>query len=829
MTAGKATVTEGSPLDPAVAAAAGGEEEKVETAVHELLPVARAAPSILVVDDEEGFADTLADILSSRGYRTVKAGTGRDATRLVRESQIDLALVDLKLPDIPGTEVLARIREASPTTEVIILTGHASLDTALRALNLGASGYIEKPYDIDRLFLVIERALANRARRAGGTPLVELARLLDASTVPVFAYELATGRITVASAAFDSLFDDLSGGELPASRPNLDKVLGHAGPHESAVHLAQLSRFGRAATDLPLKRRDGSVVWFELTSTIVDARPGLALGVMVDVTARRRAEAEARRGKRYFEAIFDNLAAGVALIDSAYTIQRVNTAFARFYQSTAGALVGRKCYEVIHQHQTPCQLHGEVCPMVNCLALGTTTRVQHRHTDAEGRIRYQETTMTPLRDEEGTVVSFAAVFADFTEIKLAQEESEAKSRKLEQLNRDLEAQSNQLAAQAEELERANAELIRLTAAKDDFVSMVSHELRTPLTAISEGISLVGDSSLGPVNEQQRRFLALAHRNCTRLTELINDLLDLSKIEAGRMEIRPVRIDLSGVLEELAETFGVSARQKNLTLAAPETSERHYVYADEKMVRRILNNLLSNALKFTDSGKISITAESRGDHVLVTVADSGIGIPASEQKRVFEKFHQVQRADRGRPAGTGLGLALTRQMVEMNGGRIWFESQENVGTTFFLTLPLDSDLARVAALLSRRKAAAATPRERMALLLAVLDGVELCRTRGSDALVQVADEIDAIVNSCHLNLLARQRLPSSGDIVLLLEGIEPEIAAQERALRDKLKGATFILGDEVAPVRVGISSCRLNGSVEPRTLLDDLRRKVADVD
>ncbi len=796
-----------------------------ENAHLDPVPVARTAPAILVVDDETGFADTLADILGSRGYRTVKAGNGRDAVRIVQQTQIDLALVDLKLPDIPGTEVLARIRETSPTTEVIILTGHASLDTALRALNLGASGYIEKPYDIDRLFLVIERALASRARRAGGTPAAELGRLLDASSVPVFAFELTTGRVTAASAAFDNLFDDLAGGEHQP-RPTLAAILAHADPQESTAHVARLNRFGRAGTDLPFQRRDGSVTWFELTSTTIDTRPGLALGVMVDVTARRRAEAESRRSRRYFEAIFDNLAAGVALIDSAYTIQRVNAAFARFYGSTASALVGRRCYEVMHRHPTPCQLHGEVCPMVNCLALGATTRVQHRHTDPEGRVRYQETTMTPLRDEEGTVISFAAVFADFTEIKLAQEESELKSRKLEQLNQDLESQSNQLVAQAEELERANAELIRLTAAKDDFVSMVSHELRTPLTAISEGISLVADSSLGPVNEQQRRFLALAHRNCTRLTDLINDLLDLSKIEAGRMDVRPVRFDVSRMLGELAETFGVSAREKKLVLAAPGNDCQHHVYADEKMVRRVLNNLLSNALKFTDSGTVRIAAETRGDHLLVSVADSGIGIPASEQQRMFEKFHQVQRADRGRPAGTGLGLALTKQMVEMNGGRIWFESQEGVGTTFFFTLPLDSDLARVSALLSRRTVSA--PRMRATLLLTLLDAGELCRTHGADALDQAADAIDSIINACHLSTLARQRLPESGDTILLLEGTEPELVAQERSLRGKLKGATFVLDEEVAPVRVGVGVCRLNGSVEPRDLLETLRREVASV-
>jgi PAS domain S-box-containing protein len=803
-------------------------ETSLSVAGPEPASLPRTAPTILVVDDETGFADTLADILGSRGYRTVKAGNGREATHLVQQVHIDLALVDLKLPDISGTEVLARIRDTSPGTEVIILTGHASLDTALRALNLGASGYLEKPYDIDRLFLTIERTLASRARRTATSPATELGRLLDASPVPVFSFETATGIITAASAAFDRLFQDSVDDERFGPRPTLRQIFAHADPDEVTAHLARLERFGRAGTDLPLRGREGTAAWFEFVSHTIDTKPGLALGVLVDITARRQAEAESRRGRQYFEAVFDNLAAGVALIDSSYTIERVNAAFARFYRKTAAELVGRKCYEVIHSNRTPCQLHGDVCPMYNCLALGITTRVQHRHVDAEGKVRYQETTMTPLRDEEGTVVSFAAVYADFTEIKLAQEESEAKSKELEQLNQELAAQSSQLTAQAEELEKANTELVRLTAAKDDFVSMVSHELRTPLTAISEGINLVADGSLGQVSEQQRRFLGLAHRNCIRLTELINDLLDLSKIEAGRMDVRPVRFDLAHMLQELVETFAVSAREKRLAISASGSDQPHCVYADERMTRRVLNNLLSNALKFTDSGEVRIRIEAKTDHVLVSIADSGIGIPASEQKRMFEKFHQVQRADRGRPAGTGLGLALTKEMVEMNGGRIWFESQESVGTTFFFTLPFDSDIARVSVLLSRRTAAAVQPRVRTAMLVALLDGAELRRDRGADALAQAADAIDSLLNSCHLGILTRQHLPESGSVLLLLEGTESELVAQEQALRDKLRGATFVLGGEVARVRVGASSCRLNGVVEPRVLLEALCKEVTDV-
>ena len=141
--------------------------------------------------------------------------------------------------------------------------------------------------------------------------------------------------------------------------------------------------------------------------------------------------------------------------------------------------------------------------------------------------------MTPLHNESGTIVSFVAMFADFTEIKQAQEDSEAKTRELETLNRELTAQRNRLTAQATELEQANTELVRLGAAKDDFVSLVSHELRTPLTAISEGISLVADGSLGTLVAPQTKFLNVAYRNCIRLGELINDLLDHRSWPNGR--------------------------------------------------------------------------------------------------------------------------------------------------------------------------------------------------------------------------------------------------------------------------------------------------------
>jgi DNA-binding response OmpR family regulator len=194
------------------------------------------APTILIVDDESAFAGTLADILGTRGYQTLTAPTGEEGAQAVRRTQVDLAIVDMRLPDLTGVEVLARIREHSPRTEVIILTGHASLDTAVRCLNLGAFGYIEKPYDIDRLFLLIERALGRRTRKCATGRLASLARLLDESAVPAFAYYPDNGQIAIASTAFARL---IGFADADVQGVSVFTLLGKSGPEAVADHLTR--------------------------------------------------------------------------------------------------------------------------------------------------------------------------------------------------------------------------------------------------------------------------------------------------------------------------------------------------------------------------------------------------------------------------------------------------------------------------------------------------------------------------------------------------------------------------------------------------------------
>ncbi len=670
------------------------------------------------MDDEPNFTATLAEVLSTKGYLTTTASNGKEALAAVKRKAIDLALVDLKLPDIDGIRLLKRIKDASPDTEVIILTGHASINTAVQAMNQGAFGYLEKPYRIERLFLLIEKALMQRSI---SIPAIDRGTqpdlILTESDTPAFTFTVESGRVLNANPALLEMLGTGRTGFEAMSSDEFQMQNSEIGNRNSTFSILH-SAFGWSLTDLGipadyaarLKSRGdaqtditwdspGGRKWYRVHSTLSRSKDGTALALLYDITASRRREAENNRTRQYFEAVFSNLAAGIVIINSDYVIQQANPEFAKFFRMPPAELVNRKCHALIHRHPTPCHFHGEVCPIKNCLATGSTCRVQHRHRDARNRLRFIESTMAPLRDEADTIVSFVAIFADFTAIKTAQQEaaqlahtSERKSLELERLNRELLAQQKQITLQADELKKTNIELIRLSATKDDFISMVSHELRTPLTAINEGISLVADSTLGPVSRKQEEFLKLALNNSRRLGDLINEILDLSKIEAGRMDLTPGEIDLSRLLNETAASFAAAARDKDLQLAVSPISPALRVYADERTLRRIMNNLLSNALKFTDHGSITISARKRSRTAEIAVADTGIGIPESEQTRIFRKFHQVNHPDGRRPPGTGLGLALTREMVRMNNGEISFQSREGTGTRFAFTLPLDNPAA-----------------------------------------------------------------------------------------------------------------------------------------
>jgi signal transduction histidine kinase len=239
-----------------------------------------------------------------------------------------------------------------------------------------------------------------------------------------------------------------------------------------------------------------------------------------------------------------------------------------------------------------------------------------------------------------------------------------------------------------ELAFANERLKELDRLKSDFVSNVSHELRTPLTAIKGAVDLILREVAGPLTEKQIHYLTRVRSNTQHLAGLINDLLDLSKIESGKIEVKSSLVSMGGLVHEVVETLRPIAVEKGIALEAAIPEQSIMVWADRDKINQVLMNLIGNAIKFTPAhGTVTVSASRNGDErVQVSVSDTGPGVPPEENEKIFDKFYQVGEVDGVKPKGTGLGLAICKALVELHGGRIWVESEMNRGSTFYFTLP-----------------------------------------------------------------------------------------------------------------------------------------------
>jgi len=236
-------------------------------------------------------------------------------------------------------------------------------------------------------------------------------------------------------------------------------------------------------------------------------------------------------------------------------------------------------------------------------------------------------------------------------------------------------------------EQAEDNLKRALKIKSEFTSTVSHELKTPLAAIREGVQLVVDGSLGPVNAEQKDCLQIVKGNIERLVRLINDILDFQRLESGRMvfDIKPN--DLHALIREVVQTMAFSAQKKGLDLSMRLGSGPLVCLFDRDKIAQVLSNILSNAIKFTEKGSVVVSVSSRGPHVLVSVEDTGIGIKREDIPKLFQRFAQIQEKGYRKTGGTGLGLVISREIIKHHQGDIWIEPGKHQGAVVCFTLPL----------------------------------------------------------------------------------------------------------------------------------------------
>ncbi|MEE8360017.1 MAG: ATP-binding protein, partial [Candidatus Omnitrophota bacterium] len=237
-----------------------------------------------------------------------------------------------------------------------------------------------------------------------------------------------------------------------------------------------------------------------------------------------------------------------------------------------------------------------------------------------------------------------------------------------------------------ELEIKNTELKKLDQLKSDFVSTVSHELRTPLSIIKEGINLILDEITGKINEKQNKYLSIARQNVDRLERIINDLLNISKIESGKMKLKKQSVFISELIKNVTDSFKPKLKETGIKFKLNLPKKDVEIYVDPDRIMQVFVNLIGNALKFTKEGHIEISVEGKGQEIECAISDTGIGIAKEDLPRVFTKFRQFGRQDGPGERGTGLGLVISKGIIEMHKGNIWVDSTLGKGTSFVFTIP-----------------------------------------------------------------------------------------------------------------------------------------------
>jgi PAS domain S-box-containing protein len=393
-----------------------------------------------------------------------------------------------------------------------------------------------------------------------------------------------------------------------------------------------------------LTRTDGKVVWVSARGYAVrdaDGRVTRVIGVAQDVSDIKQAEQALRESEKELRLITDAVPAFISYADSGETLRFCNKALAAFVGARPEDLVGRPLRELYGE-----DVYRKLQPHAQRALAGETVQFQRRQVTRDGSAIELDVTYIPRYGVLGEVEGFYALLTDITELK------------------------------------------RLDRMKSEFVATVSHELRTPLTSIRGSLGILAGGVAGPLSDKVMSFITIAKDNCERLIRLINDILDMEKIESGKMTLQTQVLDLTELIEQAMTANEGFASQHGVQLRTVSTFPGAQVHADRDRLAQVLTNLISNACKFSPpQSSVDVAVSAHGERVRVDIIDRGPGISEAFRQRIFQKFSQEDSSDMRQKGGTGLGLSISKAIVEGLGGEIGFETEEGKGSAFYFYLPL----------------------------------------------------------------------------------------------------------------------------------------------
>lgn len=635
--------------------------------------------SALVVTADAALVGLLDTELHARGWKVVVAGDASGARTVLAERSFSLIVVDTEVKN--AFPLCGFVRTAPSGSEIrLLIVTPPQADDLAALLNSGADDVLTRPSnaaDSPRRLLAARRL----ALVAGEAERATLERNL----------EQAQSSLGVQTAFFEQLFESAPEGIVVLNSE--DRIVRANGEfcrmfgftlHEildrSINDLIAPLPHVRDARDVTKKVHSGTVVALETTRYRKDGTPlevsllakpirlagNQALGALAiyrDVTKRRRVEQALRESEQRYRTLFDQSPLGILQFDRNLRVSACNPRLAEALRSTPEQLIGFDLGTV---------RNARLLPKIRQALDGEFTVYEGPYRTAAGKLRFwMAAHMSPLHDTHGQVIGGMAVIEDITPRKKAEAQLQKQAREMEQINETLQERTRQV-------EMA-------LRARNQLYAAMNHELRTPISAIMLYNDLLLSGAMGPLTEPQRKSMEHSQNSAGHLLELVQDVLDLSKLEAGKLSITCEPVSLPTLIRELLPTVQPLAASRGSEVRVELPNEDLVLTTDAKRVRQILLNLLSNAVKFGDGKPIHLQCVRLPNAgASLTVTDEGRGIAAEDQARIFEDFVQVGLQQ---GAGTGLGLPLSQRLAGLLGGTIDVHSAPGAGSSFRLVLPV----------------------------------------------------------------------------------------------------------------------------------------------
>jgi PAS domain S-box-containing protein len=366
---------------------------------------------------------------------------------------------------------------------------------------------------------------------------------------------------------------------------------------------------------------------------------------------------------RLFAELMDNVPDVIYFKDKKGKIVLVNNAYAKGLGTTIDKVIGKTDFDIFPKNRAKIMQKDDLWVIKNKKPI--IDKVE-RATRPDGQDNYVTTTKIPRFNKNGAVIGLIGITRDITRRK-----------RLEQLEED-----------KDQMQRKIQSLKEINQLKSEFVSIVSHELRTPLAIINQVVMVLLDELAGPLNEKQKDVVVKAKNSVSRLSNMVNKLLDVSRMQRGVLELHYGLINLNSLLRDFGDSFKDLVQKKGITINYDFCREDINLFCDPERVSQIISNLIDNAIKFTEEkGVITIELRKFETKVRVGILDEGIGIAANKTNKIFDKFSQVSGLARSNKEGVGLGLSLVKDLVKKHNGEIWVKSKLGSGSKFYFTLPL----------------------------------------------------------------------------------------------------------------------------------------------